>query len=505
MRANSSVSSRELLDEIAKKLGVQRLEEWYAVQHRDFKREENAKVLLQRHGNSHIRAVLSSYPEFEWKEWKFSKPPPNYWRSHANQLKFMDDLARNLKLKDFTSWYCITNSEVIENGGRGLLDQHRGSIVNVLMSLYPQHDWKMWNFKKTPSGFWSNKSNHRKFMDHLAEKLNFQTFDDWYEVSTSQFAEHNGEFLLTYYGKSHVKAVTEIFSDHNWKLHRFKNLPQEFWNDKANLRAFMDDVGAELGVKKSEDWYRFRFNDIGVLSPAFASLNSTWKDQFGKNLFKILQSVYPEYEWKPWNFEKVPSGFWEDDRNVRSFVEDMAVKLGLKSVEEWVEVPISEVHKLGGTYLIIKYGKGGWLPVLSQIYPNVEWERLQLESRRKMKTSSKSQNILFKILVEMFPGDDVLIGYPFDDPESNKTYELDIFIPSLKLAFEYQGVQHYVSSDRFGDHKTHQRRDAQKKDICDKNGIILIEIPYWWDKSLETLTATILKEAPQVAPRIARK
>lgn len=34
--------------------------------------------------------------------------------------------------------------------------------------------------------------------------------------------------------------------------------------------------------------------------------------------------------------------------------------------------------------------------------------------------------------------------------------------------------------------------DQLKKQLCEQNGIKLIAIPYWWDKSLESLLGTLI-------------
>lgn len=58
---------------------------------------------------------------------------------------------------------------------------------------------------------------------------------------------------------------------------------------------------------------------------------------------------------------------------------------------------------------------------------------------------------------------------------------LDVYIPSLKIAFEYQGEQHYNASDFFGGDeglKNNQERDARKRALCLENGVTLIEWKY---------------------------
>ena len=60
--------------------------------------------------------------------------------------------------------------------------------------------------------------------------------------------------------------------------------------------------------------------------------------------------------------------------------------------------------------------------------------------------------------------------------------ELDCYCDELKLAVEYSGKQHYeympyfhANKDQF---RTQQYRDLMKRDLCEKNGVILIEVPY---------------------------
>ena len=58
---------------------------------------------------------------------------------------------------------------------------------------------------------------------------------------------------------------------------------------------------------------------------------------------------------------------------------------------------------------------------------------------------------------------------------------IDIFIPSIFIGIEYQGVQHYKPIEHFGgeEHFRHQQEnDRKKKELCSKNGVTLIEWPY---------------------------
>lgn len=72
-----------------------------------------------------------------------------------------------------------------------------------------------------------------------------------------------------------------------------------------------------------------------------------------------------------------------------------------------------------------------------------------------------------------------------------RPFELDVYLPRLKLAFEYQGEQHYVDIHTLGSKWHQKQRDQDKKEACKKHEITLIEIPYWWDFKHASLTSTI--------------
>jgi len=69
------------------------------------------------------------------------------------------------------------------------------------------------------------------------------------------------------------------------------------------------------------------------------------------------------------------------------------------------------------------------------------------------------------------------------NPVTGSCLELDLYNPELRLAIEYNGCQHYhynpmmhgSSQDRFQNQKY---RDLMKREMCKKNGITLIIVPY---------------------------
>jgi hypothetical protein len=71
---------------------------------------------------------------------------------------------------------------------------------------------------------------------------------------------------------------------------------------------------------------------------------------------------------------------------------------------------------------------------------------------------------------------------------------LDIWIPSLAVAIEYHGLQHFQAVDFFGGEEGFrkvQERDEKKRALCQKNGVRLIEVAYDQGTTDEALAALL--------------
>lgn len=89
-----------------------------------------------------------------------------------------------------------------------------------------------------------------------------------------------------------------------------------------------------------------------------------------------------------------------------------------------------------------------------------------------------SETIMFKILENLFSDEEI---YKHHRPKWLEGLELDAYIPEKKLAFEYNGKQHYESVEFFGgkDQLVIQKKNDRKKlEICRQKGIDLIIVKY---------------------------
>jgi hypothetical protein len=110
-------------------------------------------------------------------------------------------------------------------------------------------------------------------------------------------------------------------------------------------------------------------------------------------------------------------------------------------------------------------------------------KNLKKKSKRKVIKESKGELICKETAIKIFnkPFIKVRLSILKND-KTGKDLELDIYNEELKLAIEYNGRQHYEYIPYF--HKNYEAfldqkyRDDLKRELCKKNGITLIEVPY---------------------------
>ena len=89
-----------------------------------------------------------------------------------------------------------------------------------------------------------------------------------------------------------------------------------------------------------------------------------------------------------------------------------------------------------------------------------------------------------KILKEMFPGDIILeeVALPGSSTGNIKTLFIDFLIETYRIGIEVHGEQHYKFNSHFFKNKNDfllaLKRDRIKKEWCELNNVLYIELKY---------------------------
>jgi len=117
--------------------------------------------------------------------------------------------------------------------------------------------------------------------------------------------------------------------------------------------------------------------------------------------------------------------------------------------------------------------------------PNISFDEIDSGPVISQPTGKESngERITRRVMEKLFNKPFIRIRPDFlKNPETGRNMELDGYNEELKIAFEYNGMQHYHFPTRFAktelEFKNQLRRDKYKLDKCNELGIYLIIVPY---------------------------
>ena len=102
--------------------------------------------------------------------------------------------------------------------------------------------------------------------------------------------------------------------------------------------------------------------------------------------------------------------------------------------------------------------------------------RTSLTAEGIIRPKWKHELTLFRMVRKKYP--DTLYQYR---PQWLGRQSLDLYIPSIRTAIEYQGIQHYLPVGFFGGEEALEQRkklDLQKRQLCEENHVRLVEWTY---------------------------
>jgi len=156
---------RIYFDELGKKLGIKKLEDWYNV---DITNEIRIdERLLYYYKGSIIDALRSVYDEFDWIPWKFTliRLPRRFWTDPYNVQRYLRWISMELQLVEMASWKQISNQDIRSIRGGGNFLHCNGGLFSVLSTYFPRFtsNWK--------ASTYDNENKRQKLLFHIMQLL----------------------------------------------------------------------------------------------------------------------------------------------------------------------------------------------------------------------------------------------------------------------------------------------------------------------------------------------
>jgi len=124
------------LESIGKKLNIEKWEDWYSISKSNIIRNGGAG-LLDKYGGSPSKLISSVFKsKFNWNISHFESLPHNYWNDPQNQYDKLESIGKKLKIEKWEDWYSISQSDIIKNGGVGLLYKYCNSPSKLITTVF---------------------------------------------------------------------------------------------------------------------------------------------------------------------------------------------------------------------------------------------------------------------------------------------------------------------------------------------------------------------------------
>ncbi len=225
----------------------------------------------------------------------------------------------------------------------------------------------IWRFGRVPGCFWNELENRRDYLLWLGQKLRFRRMKHWYRLTHADILSHGGGGLANvYWHGSPVCAVKECFPEYDWQEWLFIQVPAGFYDDLQNNRRYMAWLGTQLGFRKIDDWYRVTTADFQKHRGGACLMDHR------SSASQFVAACYPEYDWKPWLFERAPNGFWKNRKTCRQYLKWLGERLGYKRLDDWYNVKLSDFLGNQGLQLTKRH-IGSVASIVMTLIPRREW------------------------------------------------------------------------------------------------------------------------------------
>ena len=390
-------------------------------------------------------ALLGTYLEYIGCNGK--KVPNGHWKNKDNHKIYCEYLFKKLGYTTIEDWYKVGAKDFKRNEGSYLLKKYNWSPIKVLSSVYPEYEWLWWKFENVSRNKWSDITNITEYMDWLGNILGYTIVDDWYKITRKDIINNYGCNLIWKYG-SLIKILNTVYPKYKWLPWKFNKVGNGKWKDPYFQKDYIVWLGKEvLGYTTREDWYKITIKDI---------VNNYGKclvcHHMSKGIYGLIKSIYPDYNWLPWKFNKMSNNSWKDPDLQKDYMNWLGKELGYTTMDDWYKISSKDIKNNYGSGLLSTYYNGSPIKLVIEMYPNYEWDKSNF-------INNKTEGMILRFLLNNISNlgitNDKFDQYKPDwciNPDTNRYLPYDFYIELVngkKIIIECDGEQHYTQNTHF--------------------------------------------------------
>ena len=384
---------------------------------------------------------------------------------------------------------CIRLSGLMQN-------RFQQSPYKAARFAYPNFDFIGVAFAKAPTHSPRNDVEVRRFFELYEREMGWEGPHDWYAFSSRKLRKSPWDSIFNHRFRGSPLAVARfMYPEFNWEPWRFHAVPRHFWSSPREQRACLDSIIELKELDGPKDLLRTRdlFGlSFEALCEEVISKKDIRRDSGFKYTFDLISVNYPEVEMYPWMQSKCDK-FWKYAGNVRWYLDWLmeTLELDSKNAEDFQYLTNDMIRFRFGRSLV---QDRRLRDAIMEAYPEHEpWDLTIFYRQEQGYFRMVKEPLLYRHLCNLFGESLVDSNYYHPEIVSHKgrRLQLDVWIPSINLAFEYSPNSTHSTSDVI-------ERDKLKKMRCKELGITLISLNETWDGSLDIVRSEIMDKRPEL-------